>query len=841
MCTCRNQTVCLVAGSGKTILSSIIIDNLMKETANKTIYFYCDFKDAEKLSAIGIYCSLAAQILESNWDNDMPPEFESYYQKSKEKPPYESSLREQLMKLFGKIGRTQIIVDALDECSPSVRGDVLKTLLEIQQMGNINILVTSREEVDIKQLVDGLDTPKICININAISNSGDIALFVTGQIERNTKLSKLKEVTKEEVATTITSQANGMFRWAKCSLDHIARLRNDRAIKQALKTLPPDLNETYERILDMISDLDKELAMRIFHWLACSLRPMLIQEIVEGIGLEFGATSLDLDSLLNDPEDLLDVCGSLVTVDQDAGTVGLAHFSVKEFLTSKRLQNDNHSRYFVDVMRTNFKLARLCVTYLCFEDFNSGPCLTEEEYNSRVTKHRLYPYAAKFWPQHAQEHIDTNDHTFLSVIGIFFLESTMSGNFISWTQAYHSSPRDALPRDYLAADAEGNNRLIYACRLGLYSIAHHLLSKGLNPNAVCKATKYSSLVTACGNALNAACESGDIKMIEMLLAQGADIHAVAGEHGLALNAAIEHGQKSGFAALKYLLERGANINLSTPQKTFPLQAATWKVRSPEAVKICLAAGADLGMRDDTDSTVIEIAATCGYLEIFEMLWERGGGTFLNPAFPWKLTPGVDGFSLYLASLSNYFEIAQKILEKDGEKIFTDSSFHKMMYYTFRVCAFKGFYKFIQQMLVYSGTESELYVVALQEAAVKGNEKTVAALLDSRKEGGVPASPLVLAAAKGNRKVVDRLLESREDPAAVDEHGWSAVLAASASKQHEILEMFDRLGKTLENSTSAPLEPSSWQISTNMIDFFEIPSPLLELDGGSAFSLPGRCF
>jgi ankyrin repeat protein len=330
-------------------------------------------------------------------------------------------------------------------------------------------------------------------------------------------------------------------------------------------------------------------------------------------------------------------------------------------------------------------------------------------------------------------------------------------------------------------------------------------------------------------------------MIEMLLAQGADIHAVAGEHGLALNAAIEHGQKSGFAALQYLLERGANINLSTPQKTFPLQAATWKVRSLEAVKICLAAGADLGMRDDTDSTVIEIAATCGYLEIFEMLWERGGGTFLNPAFPWKLTPGVDGFSLYLASLSNYFEIAQKILEKDGEKIFTDSSFHKMMYYTFRVCAFKGFYKFIQQMLVYSGTESELYVVALQEAAVKGNEKTVAALLDSRKEGGVPASPLVLAAAKGNRKVVDRLLESREDPAALDEHGWSAVLAASASKQHEILEMFDRLGKTLENSTSAPLEPSSWQISTNMIDFFEIPSPLLELDGGSAFSLPGRCF
>jgi len=826
----------VVAGSGKTILSSIIIDHLIEENTSKTIYFYCDFKDAQKTSTAGIYKSLAAQILESNWDNDLPLEFENYYKKNKMKAPHESTLREVLLKLVGQIGRTWILVDALDECSPDVRGDILKMLWEIQLKGRTNILVTSREEVDIKHTVDGFDAPKVCIKINAASTSRDIALFVTGQIERNAKLSKLKESTKEEVATTITSRADGMFRWAKCSLDYIARLRNDRVIKQALKMLPPDLNETYERILDMISVLDKELAIRIFHWLTCSLRPMLIQEIVEGIGLEFGTTSLDADSLLNDPEDLLDVCGSLVTVDQDAGTVGLAHFSVKEFFTSRRLRNGNHSVYFVDVIRTNFRLARLCVTYLCFEDFGSGPCATNEEFESRMAKYRLYRYAAKFWPQHSQEHIDINDQKFLSTIERFFLKPTMSGNFIFWTQAYDW--RKTMPQNYIAADAEGNNRLIYACRLGLYSTAHHFLSKGLDPNAVCMAARNarSILRAPCGNPLNAACESGNLKVVELLVTHGADINAIAGEHGLALNAAIAHGETNGFAALKYLLERGANINLCTPEQNFPLKAAT-HIRSPEAVRICIAAGADLGMRSEHENTMIEVAATFGYPEIFETLWEHGGGNFIHPELPWNLTPGVDGYALNLAAQSNFFEIAQKILEKDGERIFADPSFRELMYLTFRTCASNGYYKFIQQMLVYSGTEGKLYVAALQEAAVKGHEKTVAVLLDARKEGGAPGNPLVLAAAKGNQKVVDRLLESGEDPAAMNEHGWSAVLAASVSKQHKVLETFNRVGKTLENSTSTPLEPSTWQVSTEFVS--EIAPPILELDGWSVFSVPSK--
>ncbi|KAF8537950.1 hypothetical protein BDD12DRAFT_886666 [Trichophaea hybrida] len=823
-----------IAGSGKTILSSIIIDCLMEENTEKTIYFYCDFKDAQKTSITGICRSLAAQVLESNWENDMPPEFESYYEKNKAKPPHESTLREELLKLFGKIGRTRILVDALDECSPSVRGDVLKMLWEIQQKGKTNILVTSREEVDIKHIVDGLDMPKVCVKINPILTSGDIALFVAEHIERNAKLSRLKVSTKEEVATTITSRANGMFRWAKCSLDHIAQLRNDRTIKQALKTLPPDLNETYDRILDMISNLDKEMAMRIFNWLACSFQPMLIQEIVEGIGLEFGATNLDADSLLNDPEHLIDVCGSLVTVDQYTGTVGLAHFSVKEYLTSRHLQYGNRSVYFVDVMRTNFRLARLCVTYLCFEDFNSGPCATNEEYESRVIKHRLYLYAAKFWPQHAQEHIDMNDHKFLSTMERFFLDPTTSGNFIFWMQAYDWTKTKL--QNYLAADAEGNNRLVYACRLGLYSTAHHLLSKGLDPNAVCTAAKNarSMLRAPCGNSLNAACESGNLKVVELLVTHGANINAIAGEHGLALNAAIAHAEVNGFAALKYLLERGADINLCTPEQNFPLQEAT-HIRSPEAVKICIAAGADLGMRSENENTMTEIAATFGYAEIFETLWEHGGGNFIHPEMPWNLTPGVDGYSLNLAAQSNFFEISNKILKKDGERIFADPSFRELMHLTFRSCASNGFYKFIQQMLVYSGTEGEFYIAALQEAAVKGNVKTVEVLLDARKEWGVPGNPLVLAAAKGYQKVVDRLLERGEDPAAVNIDGWSAMLAASVSKQHGVLEAFKTVGKTLENSKSAPMEPRAWQVSTDMTS--TIAPPVLELDGWSVFSLP----
>lgn len=173
----------------------------------KTIYFYCDFRDSNKVSAAGVYGSLISQLLQAYWKDYLPEEFENFYQDNCQNPPLEVFLKQQLLTLVRTIGRTRIVVDALDECTPSARSDVLETLLEIRKTTSINLLVTSREEVDIKLLV--AEAPRLCIN--AAVNSDDIEHFVIEECERNPNLRrKLKGLTKAEVIATISSKANGM-------------------------------------------------------------------------------------------------------------------------------------------------------------------------------------------------------------------------------------------------------------------------------------------------------------------------------------------------------------------------------------------------------------------------------------------------------------------------------------------------------------------------------------------------------------------------------------------------------------------------------------------------------
>ncbi|KAF8244834.1 ankyrin [Wilcoxina mikolae CBS 423.85] len=849
------------AGSGKTILSSIVLDRLMGESAGSRpppnlIYFYCDFRDAEKVKAVNIYGSLLAQLLESKYENNLPGEIADYYNKHKLRSPLEQFSKEQLLKLIPTVGPTKIVVDALDECVESARISVLETLMELEKagLGHVNVFVTSRPELDIKLLLE--QVPKLCIN--ALVNSRDIRLFVTEECERSVRLKKkLKGSTKSEVISTISSEAKGMFRWAKCSLDQIARLRNDKAIKRALKSLPPDLNETYERILEGISEDDKELALRILRWLTCSLRPLKIQEIIEGVALELDDTALDPETFLNDPEDIADICGSLVELDQEAGTVALAHFSVKEFFLSSQRLAGPHPDFYINPVQANFDLAKLCVTYLSFEHFSCGPCAAGDELVRRCEAYALYEYAGLKWPAHAQEHTSMEDDEFLSVMEAFFLDKRMNGNFDAWAQVYEAKGRVFESfNSYLSCDRIGEtNRLIYACRLGLYSVAKLLLSKCIDPKLVCTSevgdeAKDDPKSKACGNALNAACESGNVKVVELILATGVDINAIAGRYELPIIAAIttSHYRGTGdFGVLKYLLEKGADPSRVTPRKTFALYEAV-NYHCVEGAKMLLEAGADVGARPGKGilrTTVLELASMGCQEEIFEIARKLGGGKYIDPELAeLNLNTEVDGYGLMLAAQSNFFESAQRILEKDGEKIFKDPSLEFMMHHTFMQCAADGYYKFLQQMLAYSGPSISAYTECIKLAASNGHGITLRVLLDIKPadfDEQLLKDLFILASGRNHVGVQDELRRF-VSPACINTHGWSVVevAALSHSKEHqdEALVIFQKLG--MNPFPDRILKPAGWRLR---FDRNATTTPQLVTEGTSAYLLSsdGPCW
>ena len=73
-----------------------------------------------------------------------------------------------------------------------------------------------------------------------------------------------------------------------------------------------------------------------------SARPLSLQELAEAAAIDPGAFDCLDENLLFDVEDLLTICGSLITLHE--GQTRLSHYSVQEFLVSNRIQRSQSHR-----------------------------------------------------------------------------------------------------------------------------------------------------------------------------------------------------------------------------------------------------------------------------------------------------------------------------------------------------------------------------------------------------------------------------------------------------------------------------------------------------------------
>jgi hypothetical protein len=92
-------------------------------------------------------------------------------------------------------------------------------------------------------------------------------------------------------------------------------------------------------------------------------------------------------------EDMVSICAGLVTVDEDSKIIRLVHYTTQEYF--ERTQNDWFPEAETEITKT-------CVTYLLFNTFDTGFCLTDEEFETRLQVNPLYGYAARNWGHHAR-------------------------------------------------------------------------------------------------------------------------------------------------------------------------------------------------------------------------------------------------------------------------------------------------------------------------------------------------------------------------------------------------------------------------------------------------------
>ena len=172
------------------------------------------------------------------------------------------------------------------------------------------------------------------------------------------------------------SLTNGYFEyrflWVEFQLKAICAQVSDHGIEETLTNIPPDIDTTYERILEMINKkpaAQRELARKALLFIAYARAPASIDVLALAIAASTArcyTQGLDtLRSSISTEETILQACGNLLSIDNTNRNFRRAcfvHFSVHEFVTSKRSALLNTMSFGYEI--GNREIARTCMIFL---------------------------------------------------------------------------------------------------------------------------------------------------------------------------------------------------------------------------------------------------------------------------------------------------------------------------------------------------------------------------------------------------------------------------------------------------------------------------------------------
>jgi hypothetical protein len=420
-------------------------------------------------------------------------------------------------------------------------------------------------------------------------------------------------------------------------VDLISRLTSDKAIRDALYKLPRGLESTYIRLFEQVEDRNAEnleIVLKALMWIVSSLVPLTLGQLTEAISIEPDDVRRDTEKMITDERDLLEMLGSLVTVDstQEDPVVSLAHFTLDEFLRSDTLRVHESLWMFYVPVRYILNVGITCIQYLSFSDFKA-PCRSRQQLHERKSSYKLLEFAATNWFSQVMAYGGRGPaiKNLLRVMN-WFIEPCRgdSENFISWQQAF----RDEVDCWFVPADP-----LYYAIDFHMSNLFDVLLQRGANPELLYEKGFTILHVAAMigreedvaailqtgpdleapangrGTALHLAAESGHFGVVKLLLEAGASPHAKSGSESTPFYRAARSGS---IPVMELLYQAGSDVNAATWDKWIPIFEAIEFMHVP-AIEWLIRRGATLNHKILDGPSVLEFAKNTGNKEIINLI------------------------------------------------------------------------------------------------------------------------------------------------------------------------------------------------------------------------------
>ena len=253
--------------------------------------------------------------------------------------------------------------------------------------------------------------------------------------------------------------------------------------------------------------------MRGFKWLVCSARPLKLHELATGAAIVPEDRIFDPEFLFDDDEAMLEILGPLIHFSRATHTVSIAHFSVTEYFTSRKLSSEqSNNPHYIDVTKTHGEILKSCFIYLRHTSPESNPPFPEDSFMQ---------YAVVHWPFHAR-FVES-----LPVYRDLIISFLHAGAWHTMYDRWHTLYAHEIPTLHTVPD-EMRSSLYYAAYLGFPTVVERLL----------KFPEYSNKPIMKGYALVGAALSSQFQIIARLLEEDINIDFFSREGIPALSIAM---------------------------------------------------------------------------------------------------------------------------------------------------------------------------------------------------------------------------------------------------------------------------------------------------------------
>lgn len=355
-------------GSGKSVMLANMVDDLhlLAPSGNITVAFFFVRHDvSETLEARTVIGSIVQQLLSPFLDLTMAADLLTTISQME---PFEQMLR--ILKVVLKPdSKAFVVIDGLDELKGHEQERLLREFHLLQKSFELSLCFSFRQEPNIPL---GPRVLRSFNNANVVpipENTAEIKNFIMEELDRRLESGRLNvrdPVLPLQIRDALMEGSQGMFLWTALQIESLCTMDTDDEMRHALNNLPPDLSETFSRILQRSNKPGSPYQKWILELITVAQRQLTTEEMKEALSVTPGDPDWSPSRLLNNVYRTLAYCGGLVIVDEEEFTLRLVHHSARKYLVGEL---DNPANAVVDLEKAQKTMSGIIITYLYHSEF----------------------------------------------------------------------------------------------------------------------------------------------------------------------------------------------------------------------------------------------------------------------------------------------------------------------------------------------------------------------------------------------------------------------------------------------------------------------------------------